>query len=93
MLLNQSSPCIISVHCIVINVYLFCVQGRVPIVQVTDGNSSNGNEGGPRGHESGPTGHESGPGSGPPHHPTLRPNHLFPKEGETDCSIEGKHYY
>ncbi len=66
------------------------MQGRVPIVQVTDGSGgSNGNEGGPSGHESGPTGHESGPGSRPPHHPTLRPTHLFPKEGETDCkSIE-----
>ncbi len=61
------------------------MQGRVPIVQVTDGNGgSNGNEGGP-------SGHESGHKSGPPHHPTLRPTHLFPKEGETDCkSIERK---
>jgi hypothetical protein len=68
-----------------------CVQGRVPIVQVTDGSGTNGNEGGHRGHESGPTGHENGPGSGPPHYPTLRPTHLFPKEGETDCkSIERK---
>ncbi len=51
------------------------MQGRVPIVQVTDGSGgSNGNEGGPPGHE-----------SGPPHHPTLRPTHLFPKEGETEC--------